>query len=42
MYEYDKGPDGEDLPFSDEVTEESLDMMFPNEDDRDDYINGYN
>ena len=38
--DYDKGPDGEDLPFIEDIAESILEWIFPNEEDRDDYMNG--
>ena len=36
---YDKGPDGEDLPFIEDIREEMEVLYYPNEEDRDAYNN---
>ena len=36
---YDKGPDGEDLPFIEDLKDELEELLFPNEEDRDAYNN---
>ena len=37
--EYDKGPDGEDLPFIEDIVDDLLDLVAPNEEDRDAFYN---
>ena len=36
---YDKGPDGEDLPFIEDIMDEMDELLSPNEEDRDAYYN---
>lgn len=38
-YDFDKGPDGEDLPFAEDIKEEIDELYYPNEEDRDAYYN---
>ena len=35
----DKGPDGEELPFIEDIKDEMEEIYFPNEEDRDAYNN---